>query len=131
MKKEKKEFKELTDEQLEKVTGGIGLKCAEELKALCQVPLTAACICTVMQPLNYFPEQGADYCGGSCYIAVALFGNRFFHLMIVALDAVCMVAGCQKYDDSDLRKQLQEHREKLASGEDVACSIRLCTRPVP
>ena len=46
--KEKKEFKELTDEQLEKVTGGIGLKCAEKLKALCQVPLTAACICPVM-----------------------------------------------------------------------------------
>ena len=48
MKKEKKEFKELTEEQLKDVIGGIGLKCAEELKAFCQIPLTAACTCPVM-----------------------------------------------------------------------------------
>ena len=37
--------------------------------------------------------------------------------MIVAVAAVCMVAGCQKYDDSELRKELQELREKLSSLE--------------
>ena len=48
MAKEKKQFTELSDEDLKLVTGGIGLKCAEELKALCRVPLTAACNCPVM-----------------------------------------------------------------------------------
>ena len=43
--------------------------------------------------------------------------RRFFHLMIVAVAAVCMVAGCQKYDDSELRRELQELREKLSSLE--------------
>ena len=37
--------------------------------------------------------------------------------MIVAIAAVCVVSGCQKYDDSDLRKQIQELREKLSSLE--------------
>ena len=68
MEKKKKEFKELTEEQLKDVIGGIGKKCAEELKAFCQIPLTAACTCPVMDALQRFPEQGAYYCGGSCHI---------------------------------------------------------------
>ena len=35
----------------------------------------------------------------------------------MAFAAVCMVAGCQKYDDSELRRELQELREKLSSLE--------------
>ena len=43
--------------------------------------------------------------------------KRLFHLIVAAVFATAFLAGCQKYDDSDLRKQLQELREKLSSLE--------------
>ena len=43
--------------------------------------------------------------------------KRLFHLIVAAVFATALLAGCQKYDDSDLRRQLQELREKLQSLE--------------
>ena len=43
--------------------------------------------------------------------------KRLFHLIVAAVFATALLAGCQKYDDSDLRRQIQELREKLQSLE--------------
>ena len=43
--------------------------------------------------------------------------KRLFHLIVAAVFATALLTGCQKYDDSDLRKQIKELREKLSTLE--------------
>ena len=43
--------------------------------------------------------------------------KRLFHLMIVAIAAVCVVSGCQKYDDTQIRQEIKDLGERIAALE--------------
>ena len=40
--------------------------------------------------------------------------KKIFSIVIVAVAAVSLFAGCQKYDDSELRKEIQELKDKIS-----------------
>ena len=43
--------------------------------------------------------------------------KRTFHLIIAALAVVCMVAGCQKYDDTQIRQEIKDLGDRVAALE--------------
>lgn len=49
-----------------------------------------------------------------------MYMKKLYHLMIAALAAVALFSDCQKYDDSELKNEIQELGERSRGVMDAA-----------